>query len=142
MTSKADNYYTTNPKDMSKSGYRFEGITGYLYPEKFANTVPLHHLFHPLSGDNFYTLDKPQTSPNSDGYEYKGKVGYIYRHPTRGTAPLLRWWLMDQGDHFYTTHPSGELAPDNYVFEGVTGYMYPEPVEGTVPLFRWYKRPV
>ncbi|KAG0284979.1 hypothetical protein BGZ97_008003 [Linnemannia gamsii] len=107
MTSKADNYYTTNPKDMSKSGYRFEGITGYLYPEKFANTVPLHHLFHPLSGDNFYTLDKPQTSPNSDGYEYKGKVGgelapdnyvfegvtgYMYPEPVEGTVPLFRWY--------------------------------------------------
>lgn len=90
MRSNPDHYYTTDPKDMSDSGYRFEGITEYLYPEKFAHTIALHHWFNAALGDNFYTVDEPHP-PSTDGYDYKDIVGYIYQNAARGTAPLLRW---------------------------------------------------
>lgn len=136
--SSNDHFYTTDPKDFTASGYRFEGITGYLYPVKFANTIALHHWYNPAIRDNFYTHDEPSGTPSKDGYEYQGIVGYIYRNPEAGTAPLLRWWRPGVGDHFYCTDPKGEIAPAiGYVFEGVTGYLFPTPVQGTTPLFRW-----
>jgi hypothetical protein len=138
MVHRSDHFYTTDPSDKSKTGYRFEGITGYLFTGKFSNTIALHHWFNPASGDNFYTHEEPQI-PSTNGYQYQGIVGYLYREPTRGTVPLLRWWHTISGDHFYTTNPRGEIAPMiGYIFEGITGYLFPEPTEGTTPLFRWY----
>ncbi|KAF9945822.1 hypothetical protein BGZ72_000948, partial [Mortierella alpina] len=95
--SKSDHFYTTNPKDHSASGYRFEGILGYLYPVKFANTTALHHWHNPTINDNFYThlgpSEPPSTdggeSPSTKGYENQGIVGYIYRNPEGGTVPCF-----------------------------------------------------
>ncbi|KAF9538400.1 hypothetical protein EC957_006775 [Mortierella hygrophila] len=109
MVTGADHYYTTDPKDMSASGYSFEGITGYLYPVKFAHTIALHHWFNPTLGDNFYTVNEPHLPTPGDGYDYKGIVGYIYQKATRGTAPLLRWY-HSIGDHFYTTNSRGIIC--------------------------------
>lgn len=145
--SSPDHFYTTNPKDYTAQGYRFEGILGYLYPTKFANTIALHHWYNSTVRDNFYTHEDPDKSPPADegeapstnGYEYQGIIGYIYRNPEGGTVPLLRWWSATPSDHFYCTDPRGEIAPEvGYVFEGVTGYLFPNPTQGTIPLFRWY----
>ncbi|KAG0058448.1 hypothetical protein BGZ90_004943 [Linnemannia elongata] len=73
MITGTDHYYSTDPKSLPASGYYFEKITGYLYPDKFANTVPLHHWFNPILGDNFYTIDEPNL-PSTNGYEYKGII--------------------------------------------------------------------
>ncbi|KAF9360449.1 hypothetical protein BGX26_009277 [Mortierella sp. AD094] len=137
--SALDHYYTTDPKDMKYAGCRFEGIIGYLYPDKFGNTIALHHWHNAILHDNFYTHEPPNKTDAGD-YVYQGVVGYIYRNPANGTVPLLRWWLDGEiADHFYCTDPRGEAAPAlGFVFEGITGYIFPDPVEGTIPLFRWF----
>ncbi|KAI8602432.1 hypothetical protein EDD21DRAFT_371887 [Dissophora ornata] len=137
--SMSDHFYTTDPSDFTASGYRFEDITGYLYRDKFANTIALHHWYNPTAYDNFYAEDLPE-EPSDNGYNYLGIVGYIYRDPVRGTVPLLRWYHDDLVNHFYTTDSKGEIAPAiGYKFEGITGYLYRNPVEGTIPLFRWFR---
>ncbi|KAF8937998.1 hypothetical protein BGZ47_008765 [Haplosporangium gracile] len=61
-----DHYYTANLKDMSDSGYRFEGIAGYLYPENIALTTTLHHWFNLTVCDNFTPLASHTYLPQTD----------------------------------------------------------------------------
>ncbi|KAG0040217.1 hypothetical protein BGZ82_004462 [Podila clonocystis] len=105
LTQGIDHFYTTDPIDFTASGYRFEGITGYLYPDKFANTIALHHWYHSIVSDNFYTHEEPKGSPSGG---YQGIIGYIYRNPAAGTAPLLRWYHETRHDHFYATDPKAD----------------------------------
>ncbi|KAF9104190.1 hypothetical protein BGX27_010208 [Mortierella sp. AM989] len=134
MYSTSDHFYTTEMKDFKSVGYKFEGITGYLYSYQSVNTIGLHHFVSHVTHDNFYTH---QTEIN--GYLNVGVVGYMYPEAVDGTVPLLRWWHPDVSNHFYCTDPKGELAPAlGYTFEGITGYIHPNPVRGTKPLFRWY----
>ncbi|KAF9897361.1 hypothetical protein BX616_005737, partial [Lobosporangium transversale] len=89
--------------EMSDSEYALKGITGYLYPEKFADTITINHddlLYHESS-----------SAPSSNEYDYKGIAGYIYRNPLREATPLLRWWPNENVVHFYCTDPRDEIAP-------------------------------
>ncbi|KAG0232152.1 hypothetical protein BGW42_008368, partial [Actinomortierella wolfii] len=75
-TTSCDHFYTTEEKDFTAKEYLFEGITGYLYTEKYVETVALHQWYSPTTNDNFYTIDEPSERTSEDGYDYQGVVGF------------------------------------------------------------------
>lgn len=96
MHPNSDHYYTTNPKDMSDSGYRFEGITVYLNLElrRPDHIVPFYHWYNPTIDDNFYTTEAPESHSYSrepdplaaKGYQYRSLVEYILQNPHSGSS--------------------------------------------------------
>ncbi|KAF9346146.1 hypothetical protein BGX26_002363 [Mortierella sp. AD094] len=135
-----DYYYTTEPKDMSDSGYFFDGIIGYMYggPTMYAHPA-FHHWYNPTGRDSFYTHEYSKGETLESGYVYQGVVGYFSLGPDTDMVPLLRWCLPDGSRHFITTDLKGGMGPScGYLFQGVAGYIYPKPRPITKPLFCWY----
>ncbi len=79
-----DHFYTTsyNEKDfaISKAGYSYEGIAGYVFNSQTSSAVPLYRLYNKYSGDHFYTTsyNEKDFAISKAGYTYEGIAGYIW----------------------------------------------------------------
>ena len=171
-----DHFYCTDPEErdvfIRQEGYQDEGIACYVHstvpPEYPANyLVPLWRLFHPTTGDHFYTADfnEADQAVKKYGYTYEQLTnttlsnyglfngGYalynahvwIHESFPPGTPkriPFYRALHSSNGDHFYTTSSAEwETACNQYGYlkEGIACYVYDTQLPGTEPLFRLLK---
>jgi len=68
---------------MDASGYKYEGIVGYIQfcnPGMYPGTVPLYRLYSPTTKDHFYTASasERQAAINYFGYTDEGIAGDIF----------------------------------------------------------------
>lgn len=141
--------YTTNQQLEILEVYTFEGVACNVFEVQIlvelAGKVPLHHWYHPETGDNFYTLADDGEAAPASGYINRGPACYVYQNENDqpNLKPFFRWYHPVNGDHFYTLDPTGELAPaSGYKPEGIACYVFKDAQAGTVPLYRYYYAPV
>ena len=60
-------------------GYRYEGITAYVYPTQLCNSVPLFRTYNAKVGDHFYTTSAPERDNAITRLNFvdEGIVGYV-----------------------------------------------------------------
>jgi uncharacterized protein YkwD len=119
-------YITTrHDVNMAGQGYCYEGIEGYLYPNKVPGTVPLCLYYSHPRADHFYTIDCDDGKWAGHTYTRYGQVGYVDPISRPGyNTPLHRYWNAGWLDHFYTITPNNY---GGYAFEGYEGYVYKSP---------------
>jgi hypothetical protein len=82
--SAVDHFYTANPNERQSavgSGYRDEGVIGYIAQSQESGTVPLFRLLG-QQGDHFYTTNESERqSAMSQGYKDEGVAGYVWKQP-------------------------------------------------------------
>ena len=75
--------YTNNAQERASaisSGYKNEGILGYLSPKLRPGLVPFHRLFNRGMQNHFYTAsEKDKERHIKIGYEDQGILGYVKR---------------------------------------------------------------
>ncbi len=126
----SDHLYTTScdEKDtVSRNGYAYEGIAGYISARQARRTVPLYRV-QLAGGTHFYTTDAAEmnnlTNSNRSNIA-EGIVGYLSSDQARNTAPFYR--LANDAKHFYTTDEQEKtdfLRNSNGRLEATTGYIW------------------
>lgn len=136
-----DHMYLTNKTNadfmVKFHGWKYEGITGYVYASQAANTVPFYWSHSKPGGDHFYTQEL-HSEGAWDLYEDLGVACYLFPKQEDGTVPLQRYRLEKEGlnhDHLYTTVDEGSEQL-GYVYEKVAGHIFKEQKAGTVALHR------
>lgn len=132
-----DHLYTTNPNE-KPNGYRFEGISGYVFAEQKPNTVPIYRSVQRQIGSHYYTTTNED--PTQYGYVDEGILGYAYASSVAGSAP---WYRMHKGgdtsDYVHTLSEAERSAIKElgYADEGTVAYICgnSQPTE-LQPLFR------
>ena len=74
--------YTTNTTERDqavRSGYRDEGVIGYVASSQLAGTTPLYRLSRASNNDHLYTTSaQERQSALQNGYRDEGIAGYIW----------------------------------------------------------------
>ncbi|MGF2941703.1 GH25 family lysozyme [Enterococcus xiangfangensis] len=86
-----------------------------------ANTVQMHRVYNPNSGEHFYTQNVAEKNNLvSKGWKYEG-IGW--NGPTSGN-PVYRLYNPNAGDHHYTlnSHEKDNLVKKGWRYEGVSWY--------------------
>ncbi|KAG6891438.1 hypothetical protein C0992_006697 [Termitomyces sp. T32_za158] len=126
-----DHFYTLSANEAQAAtglGYRREGISSYIFPNRAQGTVPLYRLYSASATDHFYTTSAAErTSAIGLGYTPEGIAGYIYPNNDCGGVPLYRLYSASGTDHFYTTSAAerNSAIRGGYTSEGITGYVFP-----------------
>jgi hypothetical protein len=107
-------FYTANQDEAAalkkNKGWKYVGITGYVFPVKVAGTVALYRMLKSEFGgtNHFYTtgLQEAIDATNKLGWSAEGVVGYVSKKQIEDTAPLYRLYLscrMPDDGKFYTS---------------------------------------
>ncbi|MDO4537461.1 MAG: hypothetical protein Q4B54_04810 [Coriobacteriales bacterium] len=100
-----------------------------------ADTVEMHRLYNPNSGEHFYTASAGEKSALVDaGWRSEG-VGWVA--PVSSSTPIYRLYNKNGGDHHYTTSAgeSAMLVAAGWRNEGVGWY---SDDDMTYPVYRQY----
>lgn len=123
-------FYTANWNELgaNPSGWRYEGIAGYVELYAGGNTRPLHRYYNPHGPGHFYTTNFSELGNGGNGWNYEGIGGYVPNNATADTASLHRYVLTHVNTHFYTTN-FGELGNggNGWVYEGVQSQIWTRP---------------
>ncbi len=111
-------FYTADPDEVAAlkkhKGWKYVGITGYVFPKQTSETVPLYRLVKSEFGgtNHFYTINMNEANKAvNGGWKAEGIAGYVAPKQLPGTAPLYRLYLDPHGDygkgsggdvHYYT----------------------------------------
>jgi hypothetical protein len=149
-------FYTANQDSAAttkqKAGWKYVGITGYVFPKKVAGTVELYGAVKSEFGgsNHFYTTDMKEVNNAilNLGWTADGIVGYVAKKQLEETVPLYRLYLPCNGQpndgkfrapceeatggdvHYYTT----SLAEKDYwvkngmKYIGIAAYIWTTPV--------------
>ncbi|WP_310601798.1 hypothetical protein [Anaerosporobacter sp.] len=72
-----DHFYTTDKNEITKNGYRDEGILCYVSLTPFKDmTSKLYRYYNPKTSDHFYTTDANEI-PNGSDYIFEKVCGYV-----------------------------------------------------------------
>lgn len=163
---KVQQAFTTDPRKFSGGvdGLALEGVAGYVYPNDFPGSIPLHLYEHPSQGDYVLRLEK-----NLGNWRYHGIVGYAAAPPTppgddapfetsnpellsgtdavvfpkraEGTIAVYRYRNPGNGNVLHTTNFAELGAGDPWFeYEGIAGWVYPDARQGTKPIYRYYNK--
>ena len=123
--------------------YRDEGVACYVYDTPVGGaSSALFRLYHPISGDHFYTtsLAERDNAIANLGYTSEGIACYVFDTPVGGaTGELFRLYHPISGDHFYTisdVERQSAIDQSGYGYEQVACYVEVTPVAGTTPFYR------
>lgn len=132
-----DHMYTTNANE-KPSGYRYEGISGYVFKTQVNGTKPIYRSSNSAIGAHYYTT--AVEDPTKYGYKAEGIIGYAYDTQVSGSAP---WYRLHNGgaasDYLQTTSAQEKSAVVElgYVDEGIAAYLCGTPQATELqPLFR------
>lgn len=126
-----DHFYTTNWRELERgrSGWRYEGIQCYVFPQRIRGSVPLYRYWNPRIGDHFYTTNWHELGRGRSGWRYEGVQAYVFSGRPASTVPLYRYWNPRIGDHFYTTNwRELRLGRSGWRYESIQCYVYAQPV--------------
>ena len=92
-------------------------------------SVPLHRLFNPETGDHFYTTYEWErdTAQREHGYRNEGVACYVFESQGEKRTPLYRLYNQQTNDHLYTTSASERNTAKGmhgYLDEGITCYVF------------------
>ncbi len=135
--SAGDHLYTTNPNE-KPGGYRFEGISGYVYNRQVPGTVAIYRSAQPQIGSHYYTTT--DDDPTKYGYVDEGILGYAFAQSTSGSSP---WYRLHKGgstsDYVHTISDAERQAVKELGYEeqGIVAYLCggSQPTE-LQPIFR------
>lgn len=132
-----DNITELGEKDAGGTCYEAEVIRGVKLAEPEAETVAMHRLYNPYTGEHLYTAsDVERGSLVGLGWNYEG-VGWTA--PTESSMPVYRLYnpYVAGGDHHYTTSEVEyeALGKQGWSQEGIAWYS--DDAQG-VPLYRQY----
>ena len=123
--------------------YYDTGIVGYVYTEKYSDTVPLYRAWNSGEGDHAYFSARwLYDKHGQQGWEGQGSVGFLFT--TDGNAaqvPLLQARSLERADHYYTTSNAEfeSVASAGYTSaRKAIGRVWNQPVDGAVPLYRMW----
>lgn len=123
-------FYTANWNELgaNPSGWRYEGIAGYVELYAGGNTRPLHRYYNPHGPGHFYTTNFSELGNGGNGWNYEGIGGYVPNNAAADTASLHRYVFTHASTHFYTTN-FGELGNggNGWVYEGVQSQIWTRP---------------
>ena len=121
-----DHFYTTNWNELADghSGWRYEGIAGYICTRPGPGRRALYRYWNPRVNDHFYTIRWGELGRGRNGYRYEGIAGYVYRRGGDGRKKLHRYYNPWARDHFYTIDWS-ELGAgrEGWTYEGHMGFI-------------------
>jgi len=153
-----NNFYTTNGDEIGvvearrtgKNGYTCQGILGYISPQPFPGSVPVHRYYQDQIHDHLYTVDVNEIGTlevghvNRNGYRYEGVLGHAYP-AEHHILPVFRYNHPGIHDHFYTTSSTeigtttyGQKGNNGYISEGHSFNIFTHHHMGLVPVFRYY----
>ena len=163
---KVQQAFTTDPRKFSGGvdGLALEGVAGYVYPNDFPGSIPLHLYEHPSQGDYVLRLEK-----NLGNWRYHGIAGYAAAPPqppgddapfetsnpeqlsgtdavvfpkrAENTIALYRYRNPGNGNVLHTTNFAELGAGDPWFeYEGIAGWVYPDARQGTKPIYRYYNK--
>lgn len=128
---KTDHFYTTSYNEYSKtavnSGYKQQGILGYIFSNSQPGTTPIYRMWNPAVSDHVYTTSFNEYSTKSVyGYKQEGILGYIFSSSQPGTTPVYRMWNPAVSDHVYTTSYSEYSTKSIYGYkqQGILDYIF------------------
>jgi hypothetical protein len=114
---------------------RAEGITGYVFAQPQAGTVPLYRWFHPVDKSHLYTIN-PGPPPRPK-YVAEGVACHVFDQPGSNTRPVYHG--SNGSDHLYGEREEIRRAKaHNYQPLGVAFHVFAQPQPGTVPLYRFF----
>lgn len=104
-----------------QSGFRTEGVAGYLMQSQASGTVPLYSLTS--STDSMLSTN---ASEGAGTYQNSGVVGYIATSQQPGTVPLYRMVNTKDGKHFATASPQehSQVLSSGFKDDGIVGYVW------------------
>ncbi len=105
-----------------QSGFRSEGVAGYVLQSQASGTVPLYSLTS--STDSMLSTS---ASEGAGTFQNSGVVGYIATSQQPGTVPLYRMVNTKDGKHFATASPqehSQVLSSGGMKDDGILGYIW------------------
>lgn len=114
--------HTFSTSTSAESGFRQEGIAGYVMQSQAPGTIPIYAL---KSGNDQILSTSP--SEGAGAYQNTGVVGYIASSQQPGTVPLYRMVSTKDGKHFATASPQEHaqlLSSGQYKDEGTLGYIW------------------
>jgi hypothetical protein len=100
--------YTISMAEADNTGFRREGIAGYVYDRPVPATVPLYRWR--VLRDDFYTTARDGQGCSRLGYRLEAVTCYLYPDAKPGTVPFYQFIDPRSGQHFYTVHPYAEFA--------------------------------
>lgn len=121
--SAGDHLYTTNSNERPV-GYRFEGVSGYVYNRQMPNTKAIYRSAQRQIGSHYYTTEN--SDPSEYGYVDEGVLGYAY---TQNVAGASAWYRLHKGgstsDYVHTTNEQERVAVKELGYEdqGVVAYI-------------------
>lgn len=119
---KGDHLYTTNANE-KPAGYRFEGISGYVFATQVANTSPIYRSNKADIGAHYYSTTNDATNY---GYTNEGILGYAY---TASAAGSSAWFRMHKGGdasdyvHTISVEEKNAIKELGYADEGTVAYI-------------------
>ena len=114
--------HTFNTSASPESGFRQEGIAGYVMQSQAPGTVPIYA----LKSGNDEILSTSATEA-AGTYQNTGVVGYIASSQQPGTVPLYRMVSTKDGKHFATSNPQEHaqlISSGQFRDEGTLGYIW------------------
>lgn len=120
--SLSDHMYTTNANE-KPNGYRYEGISGYVFNTQVSGTQPIYRSSKASIGAHYYgtTNDAAQY-----GYTPEGIIGYAFPSSVSGSSP---WYRLHKGDpvndYVQTTSEQerNSIAELGYSNDGTVAYL-------------------
>ena len=100
-----------------------------------ADSLALHRLYNPNSGEHFYTIiASEKDNVVKAGWTYEG---IAWTAPASSDTPVYRLYNPNSGEHFYTTKidERDSLTPLGWRYEGIAWYSADE---DAVPVYRLY----
>ena len=100
-----------------------------------ADSVAMHRLYNPNSGEHFYTADAAEKdNVVNAGWTYEGVA---WTAPLFSDTPVYRLYNPNSGEHFYTTKETEKdsLTPLGWRDEGIGWY---SANEADIPVYRLY----
>ena len=136
--SAGDHLYTTNANE-KPSGYRAEGIAGYVYTKQITGTTAVYRSSNSKIGSHYYSTTNDATNY---GYKDEGILGYTFASKVESSAP---WYRMHKGGttsdyvHTVSEEERGAIKELGYVDEGIVAYLCgtPQPTE-LQPIYRMW----
>lgn len=121
-SSNTDEHMYSTSASAPQSGFRSEGVTGYLMGGQAPGTVPLYEL--KSSTDEMLSTNSSEGAPT---YQSARGLGYIASSQQPGTVPLYRMVNTKDGKHFETANPQEHaqlLANGTMKDDGIIGYVW------------------
>ncbi len=118
----SDHFYTTSAAE-KPSGYRFEGISGYVFNEQVANSEPIYRSSNSSQGAHYYSTINDAAQY---GFTPEGIIGYAYTSSVTGSSP---WFRLYKGaptfDYVATTSEQEKNATVElgYADEGIIAHL-------------------